>query len=292
MLSGFTIYTINAWQELKLVVKFKHIFLLFGLISLAGCFSNNATVDEATHNRIAVCSNGSKVTLKGQLQSKLFSLVEKGVSTGGEISTEVKGHFLDIADVSEENAVKLYESYVRCIQGEASTEELLAVERNNFLNTNKALQKSGLVDQSIALQTDYMNYVNAIRKGQRIAEAEANVRYKKTLESAKQQLDSLQSHTPTITKNDFVFQSRTVTLGKPQIFFGGKLVLTALDKRKRSGSCYIRLQAFVDGKTNPPKDLHLLTGKPKLYSYRERQYLIHVIENEQDHSCLLSSYKI
>lgn len=159
--------------------------------------------------------------------------MEKGITTGGEVSAEVKGLFLDTADVSEENAVKLYENYIRCIQGEARTEELLALERSNFLEANKALQENGLADMSVELQRDYMNYVNAIRKGQRIAESEANVRYKKTLEKAKTQLEKQPSQAQITTQNEFVFQSRTIESGKPQVFFSGKLVLTALDKRKR-----------------------------------------------------------
>ena len=265
------------------------------LSSIYGCsqtMTPHVQGSETTaYEKIAVCSNGTKVSLESGLQLDLFNMVKGSVSASGKASIEVKGDFLSRAKVTEEYAVELYNLYLKCIQGQSSDDEAMSIVEARYIKTNKDLKEYGLQDLSTDLGNYYKQYKMANKNGQRALANEAYDSFQETLKKSGNKILEIDIKKNN-DKNEFLFTGLNLALKRPITLLDGKVSITALDKRNNRNvkSCYIRINYNL-GDESQSVDLQLREGKPESYKLSDTKYLLHVIGNPSDKECTISSYK-
>ena len=109
---------VPSWSLLRNSTKL-HI-LLFSTICvvLGGCSSPSVVdlrVSDESTNAIAVCSAGLKVKVSAGLKSQLSSILKGDGQISVEAQNEIKGIFLNEAQIRGGDAAKVYEKYIDCV---------------------------------------------------------------------------------------------------------------------------------------------------------------------------------
>ncbi|MEO1078218.1 MAG: hypothetical protein AAFY29_01595 [Pseudomonadota bacterium] len=96
-------------------MKLKLPLLLPSILVISGGPGCASRIDDAVLNRITECGAGYSLNLGATLSAKLEENIRDGVSVDTGIEDELKATFINSADVSEDNAVQLYDSYLSCL---------------------------------------------------------------------------------------------------------------------------------------------------------------------------------
>jgi len=87
-----------------------------GLLLLAGCVTTKSP--SSTVAAVTECSAGSSSSVSATLNAKIADNISDGLEFDAGIKDQIRGEFMNniAGRVSEENAVKLYDSYVGCLK--------------------------------------------------------------------------------------------------------------------------------------------------------------------------------
>lgn len=91
-----------------------HIAVACSVLAM-GCATTKVT--NKTYDAVTLCSAGSSSSVSASLNAKIADNIKDGVSFDAGIKDQIRGEFMNNAAgrVSEENAVKLYEAYTKCL---------------------------------------------------------------------------------------------------------------------------------------------------------------------------------
>lgn len=81
-------------------------------------FINGCTItqsDPDVSDRIAECNAGSRVEISGALTARISQDLSEDSELSASLANDIKGYFVNNAEVSEDNAVELYRMYAECI---------------------------------------------------------------------------------------------------------------------------------------------------------------------------------
>jgi hypothetical protein len=91
------------------------------LLSLVGscalfsaCTVITTEISPGNASKIGLCNAGSNVSLSANVEAKVGKNLQEGVKADAGIENELRGLFLNKANVTEANAVALYNAYVDC----------------------------------------------------------------------------------------------------------------------------------------------------------------------------------
>jgi len=85
------------------------IVILFSI----GCSTVQPT--STISNRISLCNAGAKISLSGNLEAKMQKNSTLGLALSAGVESDLKGYFLNHAQVTGDSAVELYREYLNCI---------------------------------------------------------------------------------------------------------------------------------------------------------------------------------
>lgn len=141
-------------------------------IMLCSCAPNFNNSDEVIA-RIATCNAGFNITfdVDGRLAAQRFAAGE--VSAGATLKRSFVGAYLQTAEVTEENAIMLYQEYVSCIDGSRSRDELIVLLDSRKQALISKLESLGLPDVEVSFLELYDGYVDAIQENRRIVAHES-----------------------------------------------------------------------------------------------------------------------
>jgi hypothetical protein len=145
-------------------------FQILGLaLVLAGCEIGPPKPSQTVLDTISVCNSGYSVSLTAALEADVLKVSHGDVSAQGRIEKAIQGQFLSKANVSEERAVDLYQSYVNCVQSERSTAELVAILEQRRTVILQQLQQYGRDDTIPKFNALYSSYLTETQANQRVA---------------------------------------------------------------------------------------------------------------------------
>lgn len=103
-------------------------FLVLG-VGCAQIPKDESTSEQQQHVQLMIekCSAGYDIDLSAEIKSNLLDYIFGNFAIKASLQKSLKGHFLSKANVTEDNAVELYKSYLRCIESDSSKEELLSI---------------------------------------------------------------------------------------------------------------------------------------------------------------------
>lgn len=81
---------------------------------LSGCLTVRTPTEEV--RAISLCNAGITTESSVKVTAKVEERIRDGLSLDTSLKDEIKGMYLGKANVSDQHAVHLYESYVKCVE--------------------------------------------------------------------------------------------------------------------------------------------------------------------------------
>lgn len=186
--------TLHVW------IKTYSIYIVVAVF-ITGC--NESTIqpiDDHVLSTIATCNAGYQINTRADLSVSISRSINSGATLQAGKKQELKGLLLNSTKVTSENVDSIYRSYLNCVKGERSLEELLIVLEPRRESVKSELVDFGENESAEDFDAAYLRYIDALRKNHHIAAHESLAQIYRIL--AKAHLSILSSEGESVT---FIF---------------------------------------------------------------------------------------
>lgn len=133
--------------------------------------SLSTSITEETLEIISVCNAGYAIQTSAQLNIELGKFRQSSSGfffLGLAAKEELRGLLLLSDSVTPENIDTVYRSYIRCVEGKRSTEELISIIENRYNTVKDDLITYERYEELDIFEEHYDDYISALERNQRV----------------------------------------------------------------------------------------------------------------------------